>query len=555
MDMGKMGTGINDISKYSGSDTFLRRKKASTKETDVIKDEVAVRGKSFSDEINGQEIKKKWLAVKQFFNTDEPLKKVGITEKKNIFHFRRQLACRCFNSLGSVENGFITRGRFLTFSPFNRWLSNLFGQIGMSGVKNMLQMGTDEVEGGAKFLVKIMNESGNLVAKRRGKADDEGYFNLEVKLTNKEKKKVRGKELRYEVFFRGVEDEKEDYAYFNKHKDSKTPVGGGNIHLVKSGDTVISSDIDKTIMDTTVGAGYFYQEPWERKYMPGAVPFYQAVDDRLHTISGSTDLLSVNLMASFENKNITPKSVDFKDWLAKQEEEGLLAGVGRLTEQIGFKLIKQLETSTHLPNDVKTIAHGDITEYDPIFYLLFHGISSGDITSGQLDKMFSDKKQWPELAKVPDADKKRIKDLSKSLPRSRGLKSICINIGSGNPQKPRLTNAHKITLENFLTFAERLENLSPGNGLYKESIIFTDNYLQTALFYHQNGYYNISEKVIAEAGKDVLAMGFSPEQITSQLREVVIKDDKPNPRAFLKPETIKKFLPLLKKHGIIEGDI
>lgn len=553
MDIGKMG--MNDVGKYACNDAAMLRKKTSAGEVDIIKDEVAVRGECFTDETRGSKIKKKWLVFKQFFNTDEPVKDVGITAKKNCLHFRRQLACRCFNSLGSKENGFIARGRFLTFSPVNRWLSNLFGQIGLGAVKNALQMGTDEVEGGVKFLLSIKNKAGKIVAKRRGKADDEGYFNLEVKLSDKEKKKIRGKELHYEVFFRGVEDEKEDYSYFNKHKDSKNPVGAGNIHLVKPGDTVISSDIDKTIMDTTVGPGYFYQEPWMRKYMPGAVPFYQAVDDKLHTISGSTDLLSVNLMAAFENKGISPKSVDFKDWLAKQEEEGLLSGVGRLTEQIGFKLIKQLETSTHLPDDVQTIGHGDITEYDPIFYLLFHGISSGDITSENLDKMFSDKKQWPELSKVPDADKKRIKELAKSLPRSQGLKAICINIGSGNPKKPQLTNAHGITLDSFLSFADRLEMLSPGDGLYKESIIFTDNYLQTALYYHQNGHYNINENVIAKAGKDVLSMGYSPEQITSQLKEVVIKDGEPGPRAFLKPETLKKFLPLLKKHGIIEGDI
>ncbi|MCD4786030.1 MAG: hypothetical protein K8T10_19595 [Candidatus Eremiobacteraeota bacterium] len=496
-------------------------------------------------------IKQKWNTYKQFYNTDEAPDVVGIQAKKNLIKCRRQLACRSFNTIGSLKKGFAVKGRFLTFSSLNHWLCKFFRKIGLGIVGNMLDLETDEVKGGVNFQMKVKNKSGEVITTRNGIANNEGNFNLDVKLTDKEKKKVKGQDLRYDVFFRSVEDENSRQAYFNKHEESTHPVGAGNIHLVKPGETVISSDIDKTIMDTTIGPGYFYQEPWKRKFLPGAIPLYRALSEDVHTVSGSTTNLSTNILSAMESEGIEPRALEFKNWTKKRIGEGFRKRIKRISEQVGFKLKKQVGISSHLPPGVKTIAQGDITEYDPIFYLLFHGISSGDLSTERLEKMFSDKTTWPELARVHDTDKKQILQAVDEVPKGDGLEIICINAGSGKPDEPHLSNKHGLKLKDFITFADRLESLETGKAHYRDKIIFTDNYLQTAIYHYQNGHPKVDEKVILDVGKDIVSRGFTPAYVALTLNAVVSEKGKSAPRKFLDSMTLKKLWPALKKEGIV----
>lgn len=102
-----------------------------------------------------------------------------------------------------------------------------------------------------------------------------------------------------------------------------------------------------------------------------------------------------------------------------------------------------------------------------------------------------------------------------------------------------------------MSFAQRLEDVQPEKNFYIERIIFTDNYLQTELFYRQMGEKAITDGVIKEVGKELVRKGYSPEMLGQSLKDVMQEESGQPPRKFLSRVTVASTLPLLKKAGIL----
>lgn len=502
-----------------------------------------------------EKLKSKWRDYKQFYNTDTPPEQIGLKSKKSRHNFSKQLVSKTSNSIGSTEKGCLIHGRFLSFSSWDHKIHTILSKLGLHIAANLLDLTTDEIKGGTNYETRIYNEKGLIIASRNGVADSEGMYKLHVDFSDEEKKKAsNAKKLHFLIYFRGINDKKDKYAHFNSQKDSEIPVGGGFIKLVSKEEPVISSDIDKTIMDTSIGPAYFFSEPWKRKLLPGAGPFFSAIDENLHTLSGSEQNLSASINAALELRNILPAESDYKDWFSGQSGGSLPDQASKIFKQVGYKIINELETDIHLPETTSIKAHGDITEYDPIIYLLLSGILSGDLTSKELENMFFDVSNWPELAKIPERDKETIKELTDKTGTKKGIDLIDINCGSGDPNKPELANIHKYTIKDFIDFAERLEKVKPGNNHYNEKIIFTDNYLQTAIYYRETGNDSITDKTLLDIGKELLKKNFSKNDIGESLKKALIKDGIKTPLRFLSPEKLKALIPLLCDGGIIPKD-
>ncbi|MHC9539041.1 MAG: hypothetical protein AB9903_05935 [Vulcanimicrobiota bacterium] len=498
-------------------------------------------------------LKGKWKEYKQYYNTDAPPDQIGIKSKREGLHTSKRLLSKTKNSLGSIEKGTVLHGRFISVSSWDQKLQGILNKLGLHTLSNLLDLSTDEIKGGVHYEARIFDNRGTAIASRSGVTDQEGMYKLHVDFSDEEKKKAgNAKKLSFGIFFRGIDDPEKKYAHFNNHRESEVPVGGGAISLISGKDYVTSSDIDKTILDTSVSPAYFYAEPWKRNFLPGTAPLFRALEKSLHTISGSEQNISTSINAAFELHGISPAESDYKDWLKGKDEGGSLGEQkGKLFEQVGFKVINELESDIHLPDSAAVRAHGDITEYDPIVYLLLNGILSGDLNKETLTVMFSRPGEWPELAKVPVKDRETIIGLSDKIGKKKGVDLIAMNCGSGDPKKPQLSNIHGMTLQDFLNFAQRLEDVHPEKNFYKERIIFTDNYLQTALFYRQMGEKAITDGVIKEVGKELVRKGFSPEMLGQSLKEVQQDESGQTPRKFLSRETLASTLPFLKKAGIV----
>lgn len=498
-------------------------------------------------------LKGKWKEYKQYYNTDAPPEQIGIKSKRGVLHTSKQLLSKTKNSLGSIEKGTILHGRFISVSSWDQRLQGILNRLGLHSVSNLLDLSVDEIKGGVHYEARIFDRAGKVMASRSGVTDEEGMYKLHVDFTEEEKKKAgNAKKLNFGIFFRGIDDPEKKYAHFNGKKESEIPVGGGVISLVSDSDFVTSSDIDKTIFDTSVSPAYFYAEPWKRNFLPGTAPLFRALEKSLHTISGSEQNISTSINAAFELHGISPAESDYKDWFKGKHEGGSLSEQkGKLFEQIGFKVINELESDIHLPDRTAVRAHGDITEYDPIVYLLLNGILCGDLDRETLSAMFSSPDRWPELAKVPEKDRETIIGLSDRVGKKKGIDLIAMNCGSGDPKKPHLSNIHGMSLQDFLNFAQKLEDIHPEKTLYGERIIFTDNYLQTALYYRQMGEKAVTDDVIAEVGKELVRKGFTPEMLGKSIKEVVNDGSGQTPRKFLSRETVISALPMLRKAGIL----
>jgi hypothetical protein len=547
MDAGKV-TGAQPLSRS----LEVRHSDAASEQGEASAAGLTSVGEDFFEGLDQQKLKSKWRDYKQFYNTDVPPKSVGVKSKKGVLHHTKQLVSRTSNSIGSLEKGCRLEGRFLVFSSWDHRLRRALSALGLHSVANLVDLGTDEVKGGVEFEARICNDKGKLVGTRRSAADGDGLYHLDVEFTEEEKKSIGSdRDLMFQILFRGIRNEKDEHGHFNSFKDSPIPVGAGKIRLVEGGRVVTSSDVDKTMLDTTVGPAYFYQEPWSRKFMPGAAQLFAALDDTLHTISGSEQNVSTGILAAFELHGVEPAEADFKDWSHREKGEGLRMGGKRLTEQIGFKLTRELETDQHLPEGVRMKAHGDCTEYDPIVYLLLHGILCGDLDAGTIRSIASNRAEWPELAKVPASDLQKIESLSTLIGKRQGYELININIGSTDPEKPELKNLHGYSISDFVRFADRLENLHPGPSFYRDRIIFTDNYLQTALYYRQTGDNRVTDDVVLAVGKDLVDHGFTPDQIAGTLRKVLEKGGVQTPRRFLRKDTIAAIAPRLVDAGVL----
>lgn len=522
---------------------------------EAIIDEI-VSSKPF-EEIKSQhelmKLKSRWKEYKQYYNTDAPPDQIGIRSKRGVLHTSKQLLSKTKNSLGSIEKGTILHGRFISVSSWDQRLQGILNKLGLHTVSNLLDLSVDEIKGGVHYEARIFDRAGNVIASRSGVTDGEGMYKLHVDFTDEEKKKAgNAKKLNFGIFFRGIDDPEKKYAHFNGRKESEIPVGGGLISLVSDRDFVTSSDIDKTILDTSVSPAYFYAEPWKRNFLPGTAPLFRALEKSLHTISGSEQNISTSINAAFELQGISPAEADYKDWFKGKREGGSLGEQkGKLFEQIGFKVINELESDIHLPDGTAVRAHGDITEYDPVVYLLLNGILCGDLDRETLSGMFSSPERWPELAKVPEKDMETIIELSDKVGIKRGIDLIAMNCGSGDPKKPGLSNLHGMSLQDFLSFADKLEDIHPEKALYRERIIFTDNYLQTALYYRQMGEKAVTDGVIADVGKELVRKGFAPDVLGQSIKEVINDGGGQTPRKFLSRETVAAAIPMLEKAGIV----
>jgi len=141
--------------------------------------------------------------------------------------------------------------------------------------------------------------------------------------------------------------------------------------------------------------------------------------------------------------------------------------------------------------------------------------------------------------------------LASLMEKGPGLSLININIGAGSPDRPPLKNVHGFSLDDFIAFADKLEGFRPGCNNYRDRIIFSDNYLQTALYYRQSGDSRITDDVVVEVGRDLRSRGFTRSQVAASLRKVLTDERGRTPRAFLDPGGVREIAPKLRAAGIV----
>lgn len=285
-------------------------------------------------------------------------------------------------------------------------------------------------------------------------------------------------------------------------------------------------DLDKTYLDTAFESlGGLWrtvrEKAFQKRNVPGTASLVRALRDHwqethqgakdfpIYFITASPPQLADKIHDKLAYDGIYPFGLFCKDNLQNVRPGRL----GRLTQQIGYKLQALLQLRLHLGENVRQILWGDDSEADAVIYTLY-----SDLCSRRLEE--KDARQILKHFKVIGHQVDTILMLLEDIPKQDPVEKIYINLAADTDS------------EYYLKFGRR--------------ILPTYNTFQLALDLFQDQ--RLSSAQVVKVAMDLVQnYAFGVEELERSLDELIR-------RPVLADKTFEAILPILQQNRLIRSD-